>query len=250
MKAIPLNGIDTAYYQGGMGTRDVLLLHGWAASGRMWLRSMWALRRDYRLLAPDLPGFGDTAAPPPGWYSVEQYTDHVAAFCEALNIRPYAVIGHSMGGRLTLDLARRYPHLAQRLVVISPTITGRLGLNLDVFLMGAAGHALKEVSRRVWPLAIATVMTEYWTPRYLGTEAVRRTTTDLRRASWEGAVGSLRALVKQDYSPHLEEIPHPALVICGKRDYTIPPDDSRLAAARMNRSAVRPRMSSYRTLRP
>jgi pimeloyl-ACP methyl ester carboxylesterase len=211
----------------------VLLLHGWASSGKMWLRTMWALRHEYRLWALDLPGFGDSAAPPTDWYSVDRYTDHVAAFCEMMGINPFGVIGHSMGGRITFDLGRRYPRLAQRLVTISPTITGRLGLNLDMFLAGPVGEALNRVSKHVWPFAAATVMTEYWAPRYLGTEAMRRTTKDLRRSSWEASIQSLRVLVNQDYSQHLHEVPHPTLLICGKNDYTIPPQDSILASTRL-----------------
>jgi pimeloyl-ACP methyl ester carboxylesterase len=229
MKQARINTLNTAYYTGGTGQRDVLLLHGWASSGRMWLRSMWALRNGYRLWAPDLPGFGDSETPHIDWYSVERYTDHVATFCETIGIRPYAAIGHSMGGRITFDLARRYPHLVERLVAVSPTITGKLGMNLDVFMLGAAGKALKQVSRHFWPLATASAMSQYWAPRYLGSEAVQRTTSDLRRSSWEAAVYSLRAMVKDDYSQHLHEVQHPTLLICGKKDYTIPHQDSLLA---------------------
>lgn len=211
----------------------MLLLHGWASSGRMWLRTMWTLRRDYRLWALDLPGFGDSEAPHFDWYCLENYADHIAAFCEAVGIRPYALIGHSMGGRLTLDLGRRYPELGERLITISPSITGRLGLNLDIFLAGAVGRALKKITRHVWPIATASIMTHYWAPRYLGTEAVARTTDDFRRSSWEGAIGSLRFLVRQDYSSHLHEIERPTLVICGRQDYTVPPQDSQIAADRL-----------------
>jgi pimeloyl-ACP methyl ester carboxylesterase len=154
-------------------------------------------------------------------------------FCRALGIRPYAVIGHSMGGRIACDLARRYPDLARRLVAVSPMITGRLGFNLDVVLIGGLFGAALNLSRKLWPVATAEAMSLYWAPRYLGSEAVSRTTEDLRRTSWAGAVGSLRALVGQDYSPYLSEIPHPTLLICGRQDYTIPPADSRLAAEQL-----------------
>lgn len=230
MKLVPINALKTAYYTAGTGERDVLLLHGWASSGRMWLRTLWSLRRYYRMWAPDLPGFGDSQAPALDWCSVERYTDHLIALCDTLGIRPYAVIGHSLGGRLALDLARRYPDYTERVITVSPTVTGKLGFSLDLFLLGPLGRALKDVTRHVWPLATATVMSQYWAPRYLGSEAVQRTTADLRRSSWEGAIGSLRAMVRDDYSTHLPAIEHPTLIMCGERDYTVPPSDSRLAA--------------------
>jgi pimeloyl-ACP methyl ester carboxylesterase len=229
MQAITINNLRTRYYAAGKGP-DVLFVHGWAASGRMWLRSMWALRRDYRLWAMDLPGCGETDAPCLEWHTIENYTDHVAALCEALDIRPKAVVGHSMGGRVVLDLARRYPTLTERVVAISATITGRLGFNLDVFLVGGFGRTLLDLSQHFWPMATAGVMSNYLAPRYIGSEGVKRSTQDLRRTSWECAFGSLRAVVQHDFSSHLGEISHPTLLITGDRDFTVPPSDSILAA--------------------
>ncbi len=225
-----VNGLKTAYYAGGIGTRHLLFIHGWASSGRMWLRSMWALRHEYAAWAVDLPGCGDSGPPDQTWRSIERYTDHVAAFCAALGIRPYAVIGHSMGGRIAFDLARRYPDLTARIVALSPTITGRLGFNLDLFLAnGLLGSGLRLL-RRIGPLAIVEVMSQYWAPHYLGSEAVKRTSDDLRRTNWDAATGSIRAMVEHSYAPYLADIPHPTLLIHGQRDMTVPPDDSRLAA--------------------
>jgi pimeloyl-ACP methyl ester carboxylesterase len=232
MQAITINNLRTRYYAAGKGP-DVLFVHGWAASGRMWLRSMWGLRRDYRLWALDLPGCGDSDAPRFEWHTIENYTDHAAAFCEALGIRPRAVIGHSMGGRIVLDLARRYPALMARVVAISATVTGKLGFNLDVFLVGGFGKALLDLSQHFWPMATAGVMSQYLAPRYIGSEGVKRSTEDLRRTSWEGAFGSLQAVVRNDFSMHLGEITQPTLLIAGDRDFTVPPTDSILAAQRI-----------------
>jgi pimeloyl-ACP methyl ester carboxylesterase len=233
MSSIIVNGLKTRYYAAGDGTKHVLLIHGWASSGRMWLRAMWALRRQYRLWALDLPGCGDSESPAIDWYSLAGYTDHVAAFCRALGIRPYGVIGHSMGARIAFDLARHNPTLVEKLVAVSPTITGRLGFNLHLVLVGGLFGSALNLLRRLWPIATAGAMSEYWAPRYLGSEAVKRTAEDLERTGWEAAVGSLRMLVGQDYSPYLAEIPHPTLLICGERDTTIPPDDSRIAAEQL-----------------
>jgi pimeloyl-ACP methyl ester carboxylesterase len=232
MQAITINNLQTRYYVAGNGP-DVLFVHGWAASGRMWLRSMWALRRDYRLWALDLPGCGDSDAPGIEWHTIANYTDHVAAFCEALAIHPTAVVGHSMGGRIVLDLARRYPALMARVVAISATITGRLGFNLDVFLVGGLGQVLLDLSQHFWPMATAGAMSHYLAPRYIGTEGVKRSTEDMRRTSWEGAFGSLQAVVQNDFSMQLGDITHPTLLITGSRDFTVPPADSILAAQKI-----------------
>jgi pimeloyl-ACP methyl ester carboxylesterase len=88
-------------------------------------------------------------------------------------------------------------------------------------------------SRNVWPLATASAMSLYWAPKYLGSEAVERTTNDLRRITWDSAVGSLRTMVGQDYSSHLERVAQPTLLICGRKDFTIPPADSHIASQRL-----------------
>lgn len=230
MKFAYIDDIKTAYRTAGQGSHDVVLVHGWGASGRMWLRSMWPIRRDYRLWAIDLPGFGRSDAPDVDWYSTERYADHVAALCEQLGVRRCTVVGHSMGGRIVLDLARRYPHMVERVVSISPSLTGRLGLNLDLLLAGGVGRVMVNLSQHVWPVALVNAMSQYLAPRYLGSEGLTRAISDFRRASREAIIGGLQAMVGEDYSPHLGEIGQPVLLICGARDTTVPPDDSRMAA--------------------
>jgi pimeloyl-ACP methyl ester carboxylesterase len=206
MKCTHTNGLQTRYFVAGHGP-DVLFLHGWAASGRMWLRSLFALRREFRAWAIDLGGFGDSDNPVESGYTLELYSDQVAGFCAEMGIQPAVVVGHSIGGRVALDLALRYPHLAQSVVAVSPTITGRLGFGLET-----------------------GVMWQFITPRFLNSESVKRASSDLRRASVDALSGSLRAVLGRDFSPNLPHIAQPTLIICGERDFTVPPDDARMAA--------------------
>jgi 3-oxoadipate enol-lactonase len=90
---------------------DVLLLHAGIADRRMWTPQIDALSgAGYRVLAPDLPGFGD-AALEPGTFA---YVDYSAALLEG----PAAVVGCSFGGRVALELALARPELVERLVLI------------------------------------------------------------------------------------------------------------------------------------
>jgi pimeloyl-ACP methyl ester carboxylesterase len=123
-------------------------------------------------------------------------------------------------------------------IAVSPSLTGRLSYNLNIFLMGEIGEWVLGFARKAWPVAIASTMSMYWTPRYLGTEAVERTTDDLRRADWEAARASLDALLAHDYSPYLPEISQPTLVIHGVRDRTVPLADSKIAARALPRARL------------
>lgn len=107
------------------GSRDVLLVHGGAAHGRWWDHVAPLLAVGRRVVALDLSGHGDSTHRPE--YSVEHWVDELAAVLVAgrLGAEP-VVVGHSLGGLITIALARRgTPALGGAVIVDSPLhITG------------------------------------------------------------------------------------------------------------------------------
>lgn len=97
-----------------------LALHYWAGAGHEFDQIATLLAPDYRLLAPDLGGFGSAPAPAHG-FAVAAYADAVAAFIEAENLDHYVLVGHSMGGKIALALAARQPAGLAGLVLLSPS---------------------------------------------------------------------------------------------------------------------------------
>jgi 3-oxoadipate enol-lactonase len=92
---------------------NVLLLHAGIADRRMWAQQVAALEAaGHRVLAPDLPGFGDAALEPP--------TVDYVAFAAGLLDEPAAVVGCSFGGRVALELAGSRPELVTKLVLVAP----------------------------------------------------------------------------------------------------------------------------------
>jgi pimeloyl-ACP methyl ester carboxylesterase len=92
---------------------NVLLLHAGIADRRMWAPQIEALEAaGHRVVAPDLPGFGDAALEPP--------TVDYVAFAAALLDEPAAVVGCSFGGRVALELAGAKPELVRKLVLVAP----------------------------------------------------------------------------------------------------------------------------------
>jgi pimeloyl-ACP methyl ester carboxylesterase len=95
----------------------VLLLHAGIADSRMWRPQVVALQTaGYRVLAPDLRGFGQQVLEPVPFSYVRDV--------EALLDGPTAVVGNSLGGRVALELALYRPELVERLVVIAPGLPG------------------------------------------------------------------------------------------------------------------------------
>ena len=104
MKA-EINGISVNYTDKGSGD-VVLLLQGWGTSVDLYSAVIDLMAEKYRVLAPDMPGFGGTADPPAPWH-VDDYADFVLAFCEKLGVSRCIIFAHSFGGRVTLKLMAR-----------------------------------------------------------------------------------------------------------------------------------------------
>ena len=107
MEKALVNGIQMAYEDRGEG-EVVVLLHGFCGSSDYWDAVTTALLGEYRCIVPDLRGHGSTDAPL-GAYTVEQMAEDVAELLLHLEVARYTVLGHSMGGYVTLALAERYP---------------------------------------------------------------------------------------------------------------------------------------------
>ncbi|MDO7885007.1 alpha/beta fold hydrolase [Hymenobacter cheonanensis] len=98
-----------------------LALHYWAGSGREFEPLLPLLPPGTRLLAPDLPGFGNQAAPAGFDYSVASYADWVAQYVEQQQLVDYHIIGHSMSGKVAMLLAARRPAGLRSLLLLSPS---------------------------------------------------------------------------------------------------------------------------------
>ena len=96
----------------------VLLLHGYPSSSHMFRDLIWRLSDRYRIIAPDLPGFGSTVAPPRGEYeyTFENLTNAVEDFTEALELDQYALYVFDYGAPTGFRLAARHPERVTAIV--------------------------------------------------------------------------------------------------------------------------------------
>jgi len=83
--ALQAAGLQIHFYECGSSHKDSLLfVHGWASSGRMWHETMSAMSDEWRCLAPDLPGHGQSDKPPFAWYSVSNFAEAIGAWADQL----------------------------------------------------------------------------------------------------------------------------------------------------------------------
>ncbi|MBI4233269.1 MAG: alpha/beta hydrolase [Chloroflexi bacterium] len=115
---IQVNGLRLHYVEWGEGNRrPVLLLHGIAAHARYWDPLAKSLCREYRVIALDLRGHGDSQWSPQQAYQTEDYVADVAGVSEALRLDGAVVVGGSLGGRVAMVYGGVYPERVSRLVV-------------------------------------------------------------------------------------------------------------------------------------
>ncbi|MDH5824689.1 alpha/beta hydrolase [Luteimonas sp. RD2P54] len=100
------------------GAPTLLMLHGYTGSKENWYRLAARLRGRYRLLIPDLPGWGDSQRRADGDHGYAAEAAMVAGFARAVTAGPVVLLGHSMGGGIAAVLAARHPELVARLVLL------------------------------------------------------------------------------------------------------------------------------------
>ncbi|REE71136.1 pimeloyl-ACP methyl ester carboxylesterase [Rhodococcus wratislaviensis] len=136
LQHLALHGDAVAYRMSGEG-ETLLLVHGMAGSSATWRAVLPQLAQRYRVLAPDLPGHGDSAKPR-GDYSLGAFAAWLRDLLHELGIERVTVIGQSLGGGVAMQFSYQHPELCDRLVLIG---SGGLGpdVNWTLRLLAAPG---------------------------------------------------------------------------------------------------------------
>jgi 3-oxoadipate enol-lactonase len=111
------NPVDLAYGEAGQGP-PLVLLHGLGSSRNDWLLQLLAFVPRYRTVAVDLRGHGSSPKPP-GPYGIPLLATDVARLLTRIEARPAHVLGLSLGGAVTLQLALDFPHLVRSLILVN-----------------------------------------------------------------------------------------------------------------------------------
>jgi pimeloyl-ACP methyl ester carboxylesterase len=119
LRDVTASGVRLRVAEDGNGPA-VVLLHDLLFDHTSWDGVIEALRGRFRVVAPDLPGFGHSEKPPPSRfpYSIDAFAEAVADLYGGLELGRAAIVGHGLGGAIALTLAARHPELVARLVLI------------------------------------------------------------------------------------------------------------------------------------
>jgi 3-oxoadipate enol-lactonase len=203
----------------------IVLVHGFPLDHSMWDAQIDALSGQWRIIAPDLRGFGDSEVTA-GTVTMEQMADDIAAMLDTLGIdEPVVLVGLSMGGYVAFQFERKYRDKLRALVLCDTRAVAdtpeaaqaRLSMAQKVLDAGTTPVVESMLPKLFGATALANG-TE-------GVESVRRT---MLATSPQGMAAALRGMAaRSDVTAKLPRISVPTLVIVGQDDAISPVDEMR-----------------------
>lgn len=223
---VEANGLRLHYLDyGTKGRPPMLCLHGGAVNAHWFDFVADGFAADYHVRALDQRGHGDSAWAQPPDYGYERYAADVAELVEKLDLRDFVLMGHSMGGLVSLVYAATYPGRVKRLIVIDSTLVAtpeRVAVLHDVGTRQGKSYATHEdfvTHFRVRP-AGTTAAPEIL--RHLGERSGRQGADGRWRHKFDRNVYAKRVLL--DIPPHWNKIGIPVLLVKGGRSERITPE--------------------------
>ena len=196
----------------------MILLHGWLGSWGLWQETMECLSRYYRTYALDFWGFGESGKKHNTFY-VQDFVSMVDQFMERMGIPPAPIVGHSMGGTVTLSLAIQHPERITKAVVIGSPIEGS-SLNFLLKLFGKPPIAFL-VYHNMWIFRIFYhLLAPFYTRDRRWPAMMDR---DLSRTTLESFLYSIASLRHTDLRPYLPQVKIPTMGFYGDRDVVVHP---------------------------
>ncbi|MCB9098416.1 MAG: alpha/beta hydrolase [Anaerolineales bacterium] len=226
--------------EGNPHNQLALLIHGWSSSWFAMSPLLPMLKRRFRCIAVDLPGYGQSP-PSPEPESMVHYADLMAELIRQVSPKqPAVIVGHSMGGMITLTLTLRHPELVERIILLCPTISGHLSLFMNLFISPGIlveRFVAPRISRALQPY-LTGLTDQLMRPASLSerggiTQAdYERLRTDARNPNQSRVRAQcFWAMREGDLRGQLEPIVDvPSLVIWGMEDNTVPLKDASVLA--------------------
>jgi pimeloyl-ACP methyl ester carboxylesterase len=228
---ITINGVKTYYQtfgpastgQGGEG-KPFLILHGWGSNSDRWAPIAEEIsKKGYRVIVPDLPGFGKSEPLSLPW-DTNKYIDWVERFAKELNLEEFYLLGHSFGGALASKMAVKHAQEVKKL-----------------FLVSAACVRKKTVKKGIFVRMSKLAKLFYFLPYYgLIRKAVYKFI--VRKSDYVYVEGIMKStylnVVAEDLSFHLPFIKVPTIIIWGEKDDYTPLQEGYFIEKQIKKSKI------------
>lgn len=195
-----VGGYEISCMSFGEQPESLVLLHGLSGSGYWWRRNVDGLSREYRVILPDLVGFGASGSvrrvPEPA-----EMADALVRWMDGMELDRTHLAGHSMGGQISAHLAAGHPDRVERLALVDSTGIPRPLTTRNLMRFGMEMMPL-------W---------RWGDPNFLPVIA-----GDAITAGPRNLLRAIRHILEDDVRPLLERVRAPTLLIWGERDNLVP----------------------------
>ncbi len=215
-------GFSMAYWEAGQG-EPLVLVHGMGVDRGTLLDVAGKLKRNFRVILPDLPGFGDSDKPAEADYGIEAQVNNLGRFIEAVGLRQVHLGGHSMGGWISAGLASSRPDMVTSLWLIAAAGTSDLGHSIVTEAYKRGEYLLCCRTPSDLPGIMKLAMVRLPTLPYCVWETLGRRASanyELHKRIFDKIMDDVAGY---DLERRLPEIKAPTLLVWGDSDKLVPP---------------------------
>lgn len=215
-KFVNIDGNKIRYLVEGNSQETLILIHGVGASAERWEYVIPLFQEHFRIIVPDLIGFGYSDKPLVD-YTIDFFSKFLKKFFEKLEIRNPIIIGSSLGGQITVEFTANNNDFVQKLILVSPSgIMKQSTPALDAYIM-AALYPDKERAKNAFEMM--TVSSKQVDPKIIERFVERMQLPNAKMAFMSTLLGLKNAEV---ITKTLTKITSPSLIIWGENDPVIP----------------------------
>ncbi len=206
---IASNGIRIHVEERGSEGLPLVFLHYWGGSSRTWGHVTTILSGSHRTFAIDHRGWGQSEAPPSG-YGLTDLAADAEGVIDALNLRDYVLVGHSMGGKVAQLMASHRPQGLAGLVLVAPSPPQPMRMPADARESMARAYSSRE--------AVEATIDHVLTAKPLVAADREQVIEDSLRGAPQAKAAWPRATSLEDISDKVTTITAPTLVVAGELD--------------------------------
>ena len=227
MPTANINNQPLNYSERGRGL-PLVLVHGFPLDNRIWESQIANLSDKYRVIAPDLPGFGKSQPPRP--FTMQSLADTIHEFATQVKATPFVLAGLSMGGYMSFAYERKYPTTLKALILVdtkaeADTTEGKAGR--DKMIQTARTSGSPAIAAAMLPKMLAP-QSQQNRPQLV--QQVKAIMEACPPQTIEYALAAMRD--REDYRDCCPSVALPTLIIVGDADAITPP----AVAEAMNKS--------------
>jgi pimeloyl-ACP methyl ester carboxylesterase len=249
LRTVELRGSRINYVDIGTGDGEpIVFIHGLGGSWQNFLENIPHFSHERRVVALDLPGFG--ASEMPDWeISIPDYGRFLHEFCAELDLTPAVLVGNSMGGLIATEATIEEPDDVAKLVLVSSVGISNVRLQREPVeaiarVLAAASpffFRFREASMRRPGLRHVAFRQIFAHPTRLRPELLWEQyngATDDSGTLTAGFAPAMVALAGYDFTDRLEQIAAPSLIVWGRDDHVVPPQDAPEFERHLSRSRL------------